>query len=338
MIYNKTAIVTGCTGQDGSYLSEFLLEQDYRVIGVARRSMRDNNYLVECLDNPNFELYIMDITDSSGVRNLVRDIQPDEFYNLAAMSHVGQSFKEPLSTVSIDGLAVVGILEAIRHECASCKLYQASSSEVFGTQVNVDKDGKCYQNENTPMIPRSPYGAAKLLAHNTIRIYREAYGLFVCAGILHNHESMRRGKDFVTRKITDGIARIKYGLQTTIKLGNLEPYRDFGYAPDYVQAMHMMLQQDSPDDFVIATGDATSIREILQIACDLTNLCFEDVYEVDERFMRPAEIMYLRGDASKANTVLGWQPNTPLKVWLGDMVAYDMYLVSKDLESKSTSV
>jgi GDPmannose 4,6-dehydratase len=322
----KTAIVTGVTGQDGSYLSEFLLRCDYRVVGIARRSVRTNDHLTYCLPHPDFKLEIMDITDASGVRNLVEKYLPDEFYNLAAMSHVGQSFKEPLSTLMIDGYAVAGILEAISTCAPSCRFYQASTSELFGNSYDVYND-KVYQDENTPFAPRSPYAVSKLYAHHMVRLYREAYDLYACAGILMNHESPRRGEDFVTRKITKAIARIKMGLQKTVKLGNLEPHRDFGYAPDFVQAMWLMLQKESANDasdYVISTGIATSVQQVLEIVCGFAGLYWEDVYEQDERYMRPAEVMHLCGDSSKAQRELGWEPSVPIEDWLLEMYTHDL--------------
>lgn len=300
---NKKAIVTGATGQDGSFLCELLLDKGYDVFGVSRSSTRKNDNLDFCCAYPKFKQINIDITDSSGVFNMVDSIQPDEYYNLAAMSHVGQSFKEPQSTLMIDGYAVTNALEAIRKFSPSCKFYQASTSELYGKV----EFGECL-NEESDFSPRSPYAAAKMYAHNMVKIYREGYGLHASCGILFNHESERRGENFVTRKLTKGIAAIKAGLRGKIHLGNLDAYRDWGYAKDYVEGMWMMLQQDDPDDYVLATNVSVSVKTALKYLCEKNDLLFDDVYKVNQEFMRPAEVPYLKGDYSKAKEKLGWEP------------------------------
>ena len=320
---NKKAIITGCPGQDASYLCESLLNKGYEVYGVHRRCTRENNFMDFCKRNPDFQSVTMDICDASGVTNLVRSVQPDEYYNLAAMSHVGQSFKEPLTTVMTDGYAVAVALEAIRQHSPSTRFYQASTSELYGKV----KEGTS-SNEDSLFIPRSPYAAAKLYAHNMVAIYREAYGIFGCCGILFNHESPRRGKDFVTRKITDGIAGIKLGLKDKLKMGNIDAIRDWGHARDYVEAMHLMLQQDTPDDFVIATGKTATVREAIQFVCDLADLDFNNVYEINEKYMRPSDVPYLCGDASKAKEILNWTPSYNWKNLLEEMYKSDLETLS----------
>jgi GDPmannose 4,6-dehydratase len=314
------AIVTGCPGQDASYLCEYLLDMGYEVYGVSRRSTRENDNMDKCIPNKNYKAVTMDICDASGVIEMVRAIKPDEYYNLAAMSHVGQSFKEPLSTLMTNGYAVTIALEAIRHHSPDTKFYQASTSELFGKIEN----GK--QDENTPFCPRSPYAAAKLYAHNMVKLYRESYGMFACCGILFNHESPRRGKNFVTRKITDGVARIKKGLQDNLVMGNIDAIRDWGHSCDFVRGMYLMLQQKTPDDYVLATGETASVRDAIKYVCSLADLDFDNVYEINEEFMRPAEVPYLCGDSSKAQKILGWIPVYNWKILLSEMYKSDVNL------------
>ena len=316
----KTAIVTGCPGQDASYLSELLLKKDYLVYGIKRRSSTEKNVdnMKNCVDHPNFTSISLDITDASGIRRLICDIKPDEYYNLAAMSHVGQSFEEPFSCLDINGKSVSMALEFIRCESPKTRFYQASTSEMFGGINNI-------QNERTEFVPRSPYAAAKLYAHNMVDIYRKSYGVFGCCGILFNHESPRRGLDFVTRKITNGIARIKLGIGGPIELGNLEAKRDWGHAKDYVIAMHKMLQQETPADYVIATGTSVSIMEALEHVCKIAGLETKDCYKINKNLIRPLEVVSLCGDYTKAKEELGWSPQCTWQDLLTEMYDNDYY-------------
>lgn len=324
------AIITGITGQDSSYLSELLLDKDYEVYGVHRRASTNNfERINHLLDNKNFHLIELDITDGTGVNRLISDIKPDECYNLAAMSHVGTSFVEPISTFNIDALGVINFLEAIRQNSPETRFYQASTSELYG---NV---GISPQNEDTPFKPTSPYAVAKLAAHHMVVIYREAYGIYACAGILFNHESSRRGENFITRKVTKYVAQLykTYIVQrqdlidiepTKLKLGNLEAQRDFGYAKEYVEAMWLMLQQDQPEDFVIATGETHLIKELLDVAFSHVGIeDWSDFVEIDERFKRPADVHHLCGDATKAKLKLGWEPKVKFKELIELMVDAD---------------
>lgn len=320
---NKKAIVTGCHGQDGSYLCELLLDKGYEVFGASRRaSSRDNNYLEHCIGNKNFKLVNIDITDPSGITSMIDEIKPDEYYNLAAMSHVGQSFKEPTSTLKIDGEAVAIALEAIRGRSPGTRFYQASTSELFG-------NSKGPQSENTTFDPRSPYAAAKLYAHKMVGLYRDAYGLHASCGILFNHESPRRGFDFVTRKITRGIANyILTGEKFSI--GNLEARRDWGHAKEYVEVMWTMLQQDSPDDYVIGTGKSASIGEAIDYVCWLANIDEKPYYQ-NQSLIRPAEVHNLIADPRKAEIKLGWKAKNDWKAVLEDMFASDYQLAKESV-------
>ena len=318
----KTAIITGVTGQDGSYLSELLLEKEYNVIACHRRSSTNNlNRINHLLSNPRYKLTEFDLTDPSGVTQTVNKYQPDEFYNLAAQSHVGTSFKQPSTTFEINTIGVTNILEAIRHHSPHTKLYQASTSEMFGRNYSSEK----YQNENTEMLPQSPYGVSKLASHNMVEIYRSAYGLFACCGILFNHESARRGENFVTRKITNYIGKLARGeTKEPLKLGNLEAHRDWGHAKDYVRAMWMMLQNNEVEDFVIATGETHSVQEFLDLAFKSVQLNPEEHVKIDPDLFRPAEVDYLCGDATLAKEKLGWVPNMNFNDLIEDMVKSDV--------------
>lgn len=318
------AIVTGVAGQDGSYLAESLLSKGYTVIGVTRRSSTNQEAKnLKNIKNQNFKLVHGDITDPTFLYRLVYDWQPHEFYNLAAQSNVGHSFQEPIATFQIDALAVISQLEVIRKISPSTRYYQASTSELLG---GIDCPTEGY-TEESPFKPRSPYAIAKLAAYWAVRNYRESYGLYACNGILHNHSSPRRGMDFATRKITHGVASIKLGLQKNIKMGNLDPFRDEGHSKDYVEAMHLMLQQETPEDFLIATGEGATIREMLQYVCQLAELDFEEVYQQDERFMRPSDVPYLLGNPTKAKTKLGWSPKYSWKDLLKEMYLFDYYSI-----------
>jgi GDPmannose 4,6-dehydratase len=321
------AFITGITGQDGSYLAELLLEKGYQVYGLVRRSSTPNTGRIEhILDN--ITLIQGDLLDQSSLMEAVGHARPDEIYNLAALSHVGLSFSQPIATMEVTGLGTTRLLEAIRLVSPASRFYQASSAEIIG------QENQAYYK------PRSPYAASKLYAHWTTANYRDGYGLFACSGILYNHESPRRGLDFVTRKITDGVARIKYGLQHTIKLGNLNAYRDWGYAGDYVKAMWLMLQEDSPQDFVIATGETHSVGEFAALACEYAGLQrpWHNYVEVNPDFCRPNDVELLVGDSSKARTELGWSPQVSFKALVAMMVESDLRRVNNEAQSRTYSV
>lgn len=327
----KKALLTGITGQDGSYLAEFLLEKGYEVYGIIRRSSSFNtgrlDHLYQDPHEANRRLHLIygDLNDASSLNKILRTIKPDEIYNLGAQSHVRVSFDVPEYTAEISGLGTLRLLEAIRETGLNPKFYQASSSEMFGQAVEVP------QRETTPFHPRSPYACAKAYAYYVTRNYREAYGLFTCNGILFNHESPRRGETFVTRKITRGLARILYGLEEKIYLGNLDARRDWGYAKDYVEAMWLMLQQEEPDDFVIATGKAHSVREFAEEAFQLASLDWRKHIDVDPRYFRPAEVDLLVGDATKARRKLGWEPRVRFVELVRLMLVADLEAVHREV-------
>ena len=327
----RTALITGITGQDGSYLAELLLGKGYEVHGVVRRSSSMNRGRIDHLrhvnpahpDGARFVLHYGDMTDSGGLNRLVKTVRPDEIYNLAAQSHVHISFDQPEYTGDADGLGTTRLLEAIRTTGLPTRFYQASTSEMFGLTPPP-------QNEKSPFYPRSPYAAAKLYAHWMTVNYREAHELFACSGILFNHESPRRGENFVTRKITRGIAQILAGKTDKLHLGNLDSKRDWGHARDYVEAMWLMLQQEESDDYVIATGVMRSVREFLEAAFEMAGLDWDKYVRFDEAYMRPAEVNELRGDASKAMKRLGWSPKTTFDQLVHEMLEYDMKLEGVD--------
>lgn len=318
----KVAIVTGCEGQDGSWLSEYLLELGYKVIGTTRRKS-SSAVPVKNLDvarrHPNFKLVYGDITDPVFISDLIQWYRPDFYYNLAAMSHVGHSFKEPLATFNVDATAVLLALEMIRQNSPNTKYYQASSSELYGTTPCPETGF----TEEDIFHPRSPYGVAKLAAYHAVVNYREAYGLFACNGVLFNHSSTRRGFDFATRKITKGVADIVKGKAQHLFMGNMEAYRDEGHAKDYVKAMHLIMQQEVADDYVVATGEVASIKEMLEYVCNLAGLKYEDVYRMDERFMRPSDVPFLKGNPAKIKA-LGWKPEYDAKSLLREMYEADL--------------
>lgn len=316
----KKAFITGVTGQDGSYLAELLLEKGYAVYGMNRRSSTQNYSRIEhIIHKENFELVSGDLLDEHSITNALATIQPDEIYNLAAQSFVQASWTQPVLTGEFTAIGVTRILEAMKVTCPHARFYQASSSEMFGKVQEVP------QKESTPFYPRSPYGVAKLYGHWITVNYRESYDMFAVSGILFNHESPRRGLEFVTRKIANGVARVKLGKQETISLGNLEAKRDWGYAKDYVEMMWLMLQQDQPEDFVIATGETHSVREFLQEACQVAGIAdWESVYTHDKRYDRPAEVDLLIGDSSKAKQKLGWEPKTSFKELVRIMVEAEL--------------
>jgi len=332
------ALITGITGQDGSYLAELLLAKGYEVYGIIRRSSSlntsriDHIYQDPHVPNPQLRLVYGDLNDASSLNKILRTVQPNEIYNLGAQSHVRVSFDIPEYTAEVTGLGTVRLLEAIRESGIRPKFYQASSSEMFGKVREVP------QRETTPFYPRSPYGAAKAYSYFITVNYREAYDLFACNGILFNHESPRRGETFVSRKITKGAARIKLGQQKDLYLGNLEAKRDWGYAGDYVQSMWLMLQQEDPDDYVIATGEAHSVRELLDVAFGHLNLDWGGYVKVDPRYYRPTEVDFLVGDASKAKRKLGWEPKVTFKELITMMVAADLKAERLKLEGTTSRV
>jgi GDPmannose 4,6-dehydratase len=320
---NKTALITGINGMDGSHLADFLLDKGYTVYGVERRSSIKNRVNTKHLENK-ITILQGDLTDQNSLLRCLKESNPDEVYNLAAQSFVGESWNTPEFTSDVTGLGVLRILEAIREFNPHIKFYQASSSEMFGRMVENPA------NENTPFYPRSPYGVAKLYGHWITKNYRESYNMFACSGILFNHESERRGIEFVTRKITDGVARIHLGLADHISLGNLDAKRDWGYAPDYVEAMWLMLQQDTADDYVIATGETRSIREFLDEAFKVIGIeNWESYIKIDPKYLRPAEVDVLLGNYSKAQQQLGWSPKTDFSKLVNTMVINDINLLKQ---------
>ncbi|HEY1660288.1 MAG TPA: GDP-mannose 4,6-dehydratase [Candidatus Sulfotelmatobacter sp.] len=327
---SRIALITGITGQDGSYLAEFLLKKNYRVFGVIRRSSTINFERIQHLQGE-VELIPGDLLDQSSLITALQKAEPDEVYNLAAQSFVPTSWSQPVLTGEFTALGVTRMLEAIRVVNPKIRFYQASSSEMFGM---VEESP---QNEATRFYPRSPYGVAKLYGHWITVNARESYGLYTCSGILFNHESPRRGIEFVSRRISYAVARIKHGLQHKLKLGNVEAERDWGYAGDYVRAMWLMLQQEKPDDYVIATGKTHSVRHFLEIAFAHAGLDYRDYIEIDPEQLRPADVQHLRGDCAKARRILGWYPEVSFEKLVEMMVESDLQLVSKDI-SKAISL
>jgi GDPmannose 4,6-dehydratase len=315
------ALVTGVTGQDGSYLAEFLLAKGYEVVGMVRRSSSETFERIRHIRD-RLDIRQADLLDQLSLITLIQDVRPDEIYNLAAQSFVPASWDQPVLTGEFDALGVTKILEAIRLVDRNIRFYQASSSEMFGRVQEVP------QTEKTPFYPRSPYGVAKVYGHFITVNYRESYGIHASSGILFNHESPRRGLEFVTRKVTDGAARIKLGLSGELKLGNLDAKRDWGFAGDYVEAMWMMLQSEKPDNFVIATGENHSVRELVEIAFGAVDLDYHDFVKTDPRFVRPAEVDTLLGDASHARARLGWEPQTSFAQLVKMMVDADLKRLS----------
>ncbi len=320
----KKALISGITGQDGSYLAEFLLAKDYEVYGIIRRSSHFNTQRIMHIfqdphvEDPRLELIYGDSSDSSNIARIVSEVRPDEIYNLAAQSHVRVSFDTPEYTANVTGLGPLRFLEAIKSEKLDTRFYQASSSELFGGTQN------CAQNEDTPFNPRSPYAAAKMFAYWMTKNYREAYGIFACNGILFNHESPRRGETFVSRKITRGAARIKLGIDDKLYLGNLDAKRDWGFAGDYVEAMWLMLQQDQPTDYVIATGKTHTVREFVDKAFSYLGMDWREHVEIDPRYFRPTEVDMLLGDPTRAHDELGWKSRLSFDELVRMMVDYDL--------------
>ncbi|NMC62597.1 MAG: GDP-mannose 4,6-dehydratase [SAR324 cluster bacterium] len=318
---NKTALVTGVTGQDGSYLAEFLLGKGYKVYGMVRRASVDKYERISHIMDK-IELIQGDLLDQFSLMSVLERVQPDEVYNLAAQSFVPTSWEQPVLTSEFTAIGVTRLLESIRRVNRKIKFYQASSSEMFGKVREVP------QTELTPFHPRSPYGVSKVYGHYITVNYRESYGLFACSGILFNHESPRRGLEFVTRKVTDAVAKIKLGKASELRLGNLEAKRDWGFAGDYVKAMWLMLQQQEPDDFVIASVETHSVRELVRIAFEQADLDWESYVKTDPAFIRPAEVDLLVGDATKAKKVLGWEPTVGFKEMIQMMVDSDIKRIS----------
>ena len=330
---SRIALVTGITGQDGSYLAELLLSKGYQVHGIVRRASLFNTDRIDHLHvgetpNPNFHLHYGDLSDAGALRNVLDDVQPDEIYNLGAQSHVRVSFDQPEYTVDVVGVGVIRLLEAIRsymkHNDKRIRFYQAGSSEMFGS-------AKPRQHEGTRFEPRSPYACAKVYAHYQVINHRESYGLFACNGILFNHESPRRGESFVTRKITRAATRIKLGLQDKLFLGNLDAKRDWGFSGDYVEAMWRMLQQDTPSDYVVATGESISIRDFLGLTFGRLDLDWQQHVEIDPRYFRPAEVDHLEGDPAKSRRILGWEPKVDIRTLAAMMVDSDLRLAQKEM-------
>jgi len=330
---NKKALITGITGQDGSLLAELLLNKGYHVYGLIRRSSSFNTSRIEHLyhspqEHSNLNLIYGDITDGISLSSIINDIKPDEIFNLAAQSHVKVSFDNPVYTVNSNILGTINLLEAIRHFSKNSKYYQASSSEMFGKVIETP------QKETTPFYPRSSYGCSKVYSYWQTVNYREAYNIFACNGILFNHTGYKRGETFVSRKITRAATRIKLGLQDKLYLGNMDAKRDWGDAEDYVEAMWLMLQQDKPDDYIIATGETHSVKEFVIEAFNLLELDWEKYIEIDERYCRPTEVDLLLGDPSKAKNILGWEPKTTFKELVKKMIDADLELAKDELYIK----
>ena len=320
---NKTALITGITGQDGSYLADFLLSQGYRVVGMVRRSSTVTFDRIRHIQDK-IEIVQGDLLDLTSLVDILRECKPNEVYNLAAQSFVPTSWKQPVLTGEFTALGVTRMLEAVRMVDPAIRFYQASSSEMFGKVQEIP------QTEKTPFYPRSPYGVAKVYGHWITVNYRESYNLFACSGILFNHESPRRGLEFVTRKVTYTVAKIKLGLASELHLGNLDSKRDWGYAPDYVRAMWLMLKQDHPDDYVVATGETHSVRELCEVAFERVGLDWQKYVIVDPAFIRPAEVDHLIGDPEKAGRVLGWEPSVTFRQLIELMVDADLELLQKN--------
>jgi GDPmannose 4,6-dehydratase len=316
---NKIALITGINGQDGSYLAEFLLEKGYEVHGTLKRNSVAENQTAR-LDNifDKIKLHYADLTDLSSLISVIQKTQPDEIYNLAAQSHVRISFDQPIYTAQVTGVGTLNMLEAVRLIKPNSKIYQASSSEMFGNCI--DSDG--FQRETTPMNPVSPYGCAKVYSYNICRNYRNSYGMFISNGILFNHESPRRGTNFVTNKVVKEAVKIKLGLTNELKLGNLEATRDWGHAKDYVEAMWMILQEDKSDDFVCSTGVSHTVRELCEYVFGKLNLDYQNYVKLDEKFLRPEELNDLKGDSTKLRTITGWSPKYTFETMLDEMIEY----------------
>lgn len=322
----KVALITGINGQDGSYLAEFLLKKGYEVHGTLKRNSVSENQTAR-LDEIFYKikLHYADLTDLSSLISVVQKIQPNEIYNLAAQSHVRISFDQPIYTAQVTGLGTLNLLEAVRLINPQIKIYQASSSEMFGNSI--DEDG--YQRETTPMTPVSPYGCAKVFSYNICKNYRNSYKMFISNGILFNHESPRRGTNFVTNKVVKEAVKIKYGLSTELKLGNLDATRDWGHAKDYVEAMWLILQQETADDFVCSTGISHSVKELCEYTFSKLGLNYQDWVKLDEKFLRPEELHDLKGDSTKLRTITGWKPKYTFETMIDEMIDYWLNIYEK---------
>lgn len=327
----KRALISGVTGQDGAHLAKLLLEKNYEVYGIVRRVSTPNFWRLQHLDIlDRITLISADLSDMASLSEAIHESNPNEIYNLAAQSFVGSSFDQPLQSTDVNGLALLKILEIVRKFNPKIKIYQASTSELYGDSVGLNES----QNELTPFKPNSPYALAKLLAFEAARIYRESYGIFVCNGILFNHEGELRGLEFVTRKITNEVAKIKLGLSNELRLGNLDAKRDWGYAPDYVELMWKIIQHNKPEDFVIATNETHSIKEFVEEAFRLAGLDWKLYVRIDQQYKRPYEVPYLKGDYSKAKRILGWEPKTKFKELVKIMVEADLNRWKKRLNGE----
>ena len=323
----KKAFITGIGGQDGSYLAEYLLTLGYKVYGIVRRNStpeHQQSRLDDIRNHPNLKVSYGDLLDASGLERMLREIQPDEVYNIAAQSHVRISYDIPQFTVQTNALGVMNMLEAVRNNCPTAKFYQASSSEMFGSSV--DEDG--FQRETTPMIPVSPYGCTKVFGYNIVRNYRNAYNLYATNGILFNHESPRRGSNFVTNKVVKTAVEIRLGLTDKLELGNLDAYRDWGHSKDYIKAMHLILQQPEPGDYVVATGVTHSVREMCDYVFSKLGLNYQDYVVQNQKFLRPEELKYLKGDSSRIRA-LGWEPEYTFETLMDEMIEYWLKVYSK---------
>jgi GDPmannose 4,6-dehydratase len=322
---SKTAFITGIAGQDGSYMSEYLSSLGYRVTGIIRRNSTVEHQRDRIYHLPNIELEYGDLTDQSSIERALAKFQPDEIYNLAAQSHVRISSDIPQYTVQTNALGALNVLEAYKFVCPNAKFYQASSSEMFGTSV--DEDG--YQRETTPMNPVSPYGCSKVFAYNIVRNYRKSYKLHASNGILFNHESPRRGSNFVTNKVVKAAVEIKLGFSNSLELGNMDSYRDWGHSKDYVRAMHLILQQDNPGDYVVATGETRSVRDMCEYVFDQLGLDYRQWVVQNPKFLRPEELPYLKGDSSRIRTELGWKLEYTFETMMDEMIAHWIKILSK---------
>ena len=322
---SKTAFITGIAGQDGSYMSEYLSSLGYRVTGIIRRNSTVEHQRDRIYHLPNIELEYGDLTDQSSIERALAKFQPDEIYNLAAQSHVRISSDIPQYTVQTNALGALNVLEAYKFVCPNAKFYQASSSEMFGTSV--DEDG--YQRETTPMNPVSPYGCSKVFAYNIVRNYRKSYKLHASNGILFNHESPRRGSNFVINKVVKVAVEIKLGFSSGLELGNMDSYRDWGHSKDYVRAIHLILQQDNPGDYVVATGETRSVRDMCEYVFDQLGLDYRQWVTQNPKFLRPEELPYLKGDSTRVRTELGWKPEYTFETMMDEMIAHWIKMLSK---------
>jgi len=325
---SKRAFITGINGQDGSYLARYLLGRDYEVFGIIRRNSVPEHQELRIHDlEGEINTFYGDMTDAAGLSRILREVRPDEIYNLAAQSHVRISFDVPEQTVETNALGTLNLLNAFKAESPKAKFYQASSSEMFGTSVDSDN----YQRESTAMKPTSPYGCAKLFSYHLVRNYRKSYGLFAANGILFNHESPQRGSNFVTSKVVKGAVAIKLGISNSLEMGNIDAFRDWGHSKDYVRAMHLILNQEKSDDFVVATGQSRSVRDMCQFVFSHLGLNYKDYVKINPKYFRPEELPYLKGDASRAREILGWVPEISFEEMMVEMIEFWTVKLSKKL-------